>query len=193
MPFLQTILNQLSTLLLIPTMVLLLAGAAAVVIMLYTTVLAALRRPSIRNAMNNIQQGDAHERYWDTLRHRPRFRQVAQLLMNPATPYVQQQLSTFEIHCAKESELPRILVRVGPMLGLMGTLIPMGPALTSLASGDIASMASNLQIAFATTVVGIVVGGCAFLTGTLLQRWQAEEMVVLETLAVRAGIHGENA
>ena len=43
------------------------------------------------------------------------------------------------------------------MLGLMGTLIPMGPALVGLASGDIASMASNMQVAFATTVVGMAV------------------------------------
>ena len=34
-----------------------------------------------------------------------------------------------------------LLTRVGPMLGLMGTLIPLGPALAGLAAGDMQGMA----------------------------------------------------
>ncbi|MEM7245327.1 MAG: MotA/TolQ/ExbB proton channel family protein [Acidobacteriota bacterium] len=63
------------------------------------------------------------------------------------------------------------LMRVGPMLGLMGTLIPMGPALAGLASGDIASMATNMQVAFSTTVVGIFVGAVGFMVQTAKKRW----------------------
>ena len=55
---------------------------------------------------------------------------------------------------------------MGPVLGLMGTLIPMGPALVGLSSGDIASMAYNMQVAFATTVVGLVIGAIGTLTGS---------------------------
>ena len=54
------------------------------------------------------------------------------------------------------------LTKTAPMLGLMGTLIPMGPALAGLASGDIGNMAYNMQIAFATTVVGCTVAGIIF-------------------------------
>ena len=65
-------------------------------------------------------------------------------------------LSEFEIYADKDMAWPRYLAKLGPMLGLMGTLIPMGPALVGLSTGDIGSMAYNMQVAFATTVVGMV-------------------------------------
>ena len=66
------------------------------------------------------------------------------------------------------------------MLGLMGTLIPMGPALVGLSTGDIGSMAYNMQVAFATTVVGIVIGAIGFITLQVKQRWVADDMNILE-------------
>ena len=62
------------------------------------------------------------------------------------------------------------------MLGLMGTLIPMGPALAGLASGNIADMAYNMQIAFATTVVGCVTAGIALLISSVKKHWYTEEI-----------------
>ncbi|MCK9224300.1 MAG: MotA/TolQ/ExbB proton channel family protein [Candidatus Muirbacterium halophilum] len=85
-----------------------------------------------------------------------------------------------------------ILTRTGPMLGLMGTLIPMGPALTGLASGDVASMASNMQVAFATTVVGIFTGGCGFISSFLSERWYKEDYDFLEYIAETAFIENKN-
>ncbi|MBQ2790941.1 MAG: MotA/TolQ/ExbB proton channel family protein [Thermoguttaceae bacterium] len=49
------------------------------------------------------------------------------------------------------------LVKTGPALGLMGTLIPLGPALLGLAKGDLETLATNLVVAFSTTVVGLTV------------------------------------
>ncbi len=69
------------------------------------------------------------------------------------------------------------------MLGLMGTLIPMGPALVGLASGDIATMAQNMQVAFATTVVGIFVGGIGYVTQLVKQRWFVEDLNNLEFIS----------
>lgn len=68
------------------------------------------------------------------------------------------------------------------MLGLMGTLIPMGPALVGLAQGDISSMAYNMQVAFATTVVGMVIAAVGVITLQVKQRWYAREMNDLEYL-----------
>ena len=70
----------------------------------------------------------------------------------------------------------RFLTKTAPMLGLMGTLIPMGPALAGLASGDIANMAYNMQIAFATTVVGCVIAMIALLVNSVKKHWFAEEV-----------------
>ena len=71
---------------------------------------------------------------------------------------------------------------MGPMLGLMGTLIPMGPALVGLSTGDIASMAYNMQVAFATTVVGLFSSAIGFITQQVKQRWYLD-MTNLEFLS----------
>ena len=55
-----------------------------------------------------------------------------------------------------------MLVRAGPALGLMGTLIPLSPALTGLANGDTATLSQDLRVAFSVTVVGLLIGAVAF-------------------------------
>ena len=80
------------------------------------------------------------------------------------------------------------MARLGPMLGLMGTLIPMGPALVGLAAGDIAAMAENLQVAFSTTVVGLFVGAIGFAVQQAKQRWHGEALNDLEFVS---GLIGE--
>ena len=89
-------------------------------------------------------------------------------------------LGDYELAADKELGQSKLLVKIGPMLGLMGTLIPMGPALVGLATGDIGSMAYNMQVAFATTVVGIVIGAIGFITLQVKQRWVADDMNILE-------------
>ncbi|HSV99996.1 MAG TPA: MotA/TolQ/ExbB proton channel family protein [Sedimentisphaerales bacterium] len=88
-------------------------------------------------------------------------------------------LTDFELACQRDLDVPLTLLRVGPMLGLMGTLIPMGPALAGLASGDIASMAANMQIAFSTTVVGLFVGGVGFIVQLIRNRWHRSDQALL--------------
>lgn len=72
--------------------------------------------------------------------------------------------------------------RIGPLLGLVGTLIPLGPALTGLASGDIQALSGNLVIAFTTTVFGILVGGVAFGIGLVRRSWYEQDLSDLELL-----------
>ncbi|MCS2673962.1 MotA/TolQ/ExbB proton channel family protein [Bacteroides fragilis] len=108
-------------------------------------------------------------------------RQVLQAHESPAQ--IQRLLANFEIAADKDLAISRTLTKLGPILGLMGTLIPMGPALAGLASGDIASMAYNMQIAFATTVVGLVAGAVGFLTQQVKQRWYLQDMTNLEFLS----------
>ena len=83
----------------------------------------------------------------------------------------------------KELERSRTFIKLGPMLGLMGTLIPMGPALVGLAQGDISSMAYNMQVAFATTVVGLFSSAIGFITQQVKQRWYLQDMTNLEFLS----------
>ena len=108
-------------------------------------------------------------------------RQVLDARDTPAQ--VQRLLANFEIAADKDLAISKTLTKLGPILGLMGTLIPMGPALAGLASGDIASMPYNMQIAFATTVVGLVAGAVGFLTQQVKQRWYLQDMTNLEFIA----------
>ncbi len=91
-------------------------------------------------------------------------------------------LSEYEIEADKNLSTSKVLTKMGPILGLMGTLIPMGPALVGLSTGDIASMAYNMQVAFATTVVGLVVSAIGFLTQQVKQRWAVKNLTILEYL-----------
>lgn len=95
---------------------------------------------------------------------------------------VQRLLANFEIAADKDLAISKTLTKLGPILGLMGTLIPMGPALVGLSTGDIASMAYNMQVAFATTVIGLVTGAIGFLTQQVKQRWYLQDMTNLECL-----------
>ena len=95
---------------------------------------------------------------------------------------VQRLLANFEIAADKDLAISKTLTKLGPILGLMGTLIPMGPALVGLSTGDIASMAYNMQVAFATTVSGLVAGAIGFLTQQVKQRWYLQDMTNLECL-----------
>lgn len=92
-------------------------------------------------------------------------------------------IGDYEIIADKDLGKSRILSKLGPMLGLMGTLIPMGPALVALAVGDVASMASNMQVAFATTVIGLFIGAIGFVTLQTKQRWYADDMNILDFIA----------
>lgn len=90
--------------------------------------------------------------------------------------FAEKMTSDYEMECQKDLEKPKTIMRLGPMLGLMGTLIPMGPALVGLASGDIQSMAVNMQVAFSTTVVGIFVGAIGYVIQLVRHRWTVEDV-----------------
>lgn len=96
---------------------------------------------------------------------------------------VRRLLSEFEIEADKDLSTSKMLAKLGPMMGLMGTLIPMGPALAGLASGDIDSMARNMQVAFATTVTGLVSAAIGYVTQQVKQRWYLQDMANLEYLS----------
>ena len=72
--------------------------------------------------------------------------------------------------------------KVGPMLGLMGTLIPLGPGLMALGSGDTATLSSSLLIAFDTTTAGLAVALVCVLVSHLRTRWYRDYLVSMESL-----------
>jgi len=94
--------------------------------------------------------------------------------------FCERTVANFEVDVQKKLSCHRNFIKFGPMLGLMGTLIPMGPALVGLASGDISSMAYNMQVAFATTVVGMATAAIGVALLQFNQRHYARSLNDLE-------------
>lgn len=94
----------------------------------------------------------------------------------PSEAYSDYLITNFENDAEKDVILSKLLSKMGPILGLIGTLIAMSPALVGLSTGDIAGMAYNMQVVFATTVVGLVVSAVGLVTLQFKQRWYAKEV-----------------
>jgi len=82
-----------------------------------------------------------------------------------------------EVFALKKLETLRIVTRLSPMLGLVATMVPMGPALKALADGNIQGISENLIIAFAAVIWGLVVSILTFWPASVKKRWFADEMI----------------
>lgn len=97
--------------------------------------------------------------------------------------YANYTISSYENVCEKDLSLSKLLTKVGPVLGLVGTLIAMSPALVGLSSGDIGAMAYNMQVVFATTVVGLVISLAGLVTLQYKQRWYTKDVALLDYIS----------
>jgi biopolymer transport protein ExbB/TolQ len=91
-------------------------------------------------------------------------------------------LADFDYDSLRRLERTRILVRLGPALGLMGTLIPLSPGLAALARGDTVRLSDDLRIAFSVTVLGLLVGAVAYGVSLIRDRLYSQDLSDLEYL-----------
>ena len=106
---------------------------------------------------------------------------LADILDHPADEaYTDYLITHYETEVAKDVNLSRLLTKLGPVLGLIGTLISMSPALVGLSTGDISGMAYNMQVVFSATVVGLVISAVGLFTQQLKTRWYAKDVNDLE-------------
>ncbi|MEA4956500.1 MAG: MotA/TolQ/ExbB proton channel family protein, partial [Methanobrevibacter sp.] len=96
-----------------------------------------------------------------------------------ANKYIESE----ENHIDKIVEKTDIVTRIGPTLGLMGTLIPMGPGLAALGSGDVNALSQAIIVAFDTTVVGIGAGAVGYLVSKIRRRWYDDYLSNLDALS----------
>lgn len=84
-----------------------------------------------------------------------------------------------ELAVLKELEGVRLCSRVAPMLGLIATMIPMGPALVAVASGQSEGVANSLAPAFASVIVALASASITFVVYTVRRRWLMRELVMV--------------
>jgi biopolymer transport protein ExbB/TolQ len=111
---------------------------------------------------------------------------VRGLATRPTSPDVlRKRLTNLESDIADSLARLSFLTRVGPMLGLLGTLIPLGPALNGLSAGNVQQLSGNLVVAFTATVIGLVVSCLAYGMGLVRRSWYGRDVDDLEHLVNR--------
>lgn len=96
---------------------------------------------------------------------------------------IAKDLADFDLAAQRRLARTRILVRIGPALGLMGTLIPLAPALDGLARGNTRALTENLQLAFSITVLGLLIGAVAFGVSLARENMYGQDFSDLEYVA----------
>lgn len=86
---------------------------------------------------------------------------------------------SLELFAFKKLENTSIVTRVAPMLGLVATMIPMGPALKSLSDGNIQGISENLMIAFAAVILSLITASITYWITTKRKGWYAGEITTI--------------
>lgn len=103
--------------------------------------------------------------------------------MDSRVALAKKLISSREKKLEKQLSYSDIITRIAPTLGLMGTLIPMGPGLAALGSGDIVTLSNAIIVAFDTTVVGIGAGALAYVISKIRRRWYGEYIANIDVLS----------
>lgn len=98
----------------------------------------------------------------------------------------QLSLADLEAIAVHRLEALRIASRIGPMLGLVATMIPMGPALMALADGQLQEVSRNLTIAFSAVILALIGSAITYAVVSVRRRWLATELSAIEAQRARA-------
>jgi len=99
-------------------------------------------------------------------------------------------IAQLEALAVRRLEFARIATRVAPMLGLVATMIPMGPALKSLADGNLADVSRNLMVAFSAVILALIASALSYWVVNVRRRWYASELAQIEQGRAAPG-HGD--
>lgn len=100
---------------------------------------------------------------------------------------INKRLAEYDYSSLRRLERTRILVRMGPALGLMGTLIPLSPALEALSNGNVQRLTEDLRVAFSVTVTGLLIGMLAFAVSLVRDRLYSQDFSDVEYVAAGLG------
>lgn len=98
------------------------------------------------------------------------------------TALARELLSKEESRYGRITGITDTVAKLGPMFGLLGTLIPLGPGIVALGQGDALTLSNSLAIAFDTTIVGVITAAVGAVISQIRKRWYEENLVALEAL-----------
>ncbi|AGK99882.1 biopolymer transport protein [Desulfoscipio gibsoniae DSM 7213] len=188
--------NIISSGLLMPTIAVLLLLLALSVLELGGVLVEAFmeRRKmnvNVPDLVGTFQGKDAGE-IMNEIEHSRLFRRqktaLGEMIKHKSLPTVSRQalarrlLAGEELHYARITNRTDLVARLGPMLGLMATLIPLGPGMIALGQGDTKTLADSLLTAFDATVTGLAAAGIAFAISRLRKRWYEDYVSSLEAI-----------
>jgi biopolymer transport protein ExbB/TolQ len=182
--------------LLVPTLIILLLFVALVIIEMGSLLVEALgerRRskvniPELLNAFKEKDFEGIRDEIMNSSLLRRQKAALSELLKYNDLPGVSRQalarrlLGDEELYYARITSRTDLVARLGPMFGLMATLIPLGPGLIALGQGDTKTLADSLLIAFDATVTGLAAAGVAYAISQLRKRWYEDYLAGLEAL-----------
>jgi len=169
---LEELMYQMSDFFMAPVLILLAALFAYSLMALGSFACQAWQRRSNRQSYR--QQTSASKSVVNALEGYPLVTLISE---NPDISRDELDMAAFE-----ELEGVRTVSRLAPMLGLIATMVPMGPALKSLADGNIQGISENLIVAFSAVIFGLVIASITFWIASVKKRWLAGELVALMPL-----------
>lgn len=90
--------------------------------------------------------------------------------------------SELELLAYKRLECSRITAKIAPMLGLVATMIPMGPALRALGEGQLTDVSAALSQAFAAVIVALIATIIVHIIYNVKRRWYLNDLCVIQKL-----------
>lgn len=107
---------------------------------------------------------------------------AADLLPESRLALARRLLAQQEDLLGRVTNVTDLVARLGPVFGLLGTLIPLGPGIVALGQGDTAQLASSLAVAFDTTIAGLAAAAVASVISVWRKRWYEQDLGDLEAL-----------
>ncbi|HOB29262.1 MAG: MotA/TolQ/ExbB proton channel family protein [Dethiobacteria bacterium] len=75
-----------------------------------------------------------------------------------------------------------LVAKLGPIFGLLGTLIPLGPGIIAMGQGDTYTLSQSLLTAFDTTILGLISAAVAMVVSMIRRGWYDNYMSALEAV-----------
>ncbi len=98
------------------------------------------------------------------------------------TALAQKFLGDEEGRYERRTAVTDLLAKLGPMFGLLGTLIPLGPGIVALGQGDTATLSNAIGLAFDTTIAGLLSAAVGSVVSNIRNRWYDGYLTDLETV-----------